>query len=80
VPPRHVGREAPVCPLCNDGPCQEPFERGPYVFPDRLRRSDDDPSRADDVEPEPKPKRITGRAHHGPENDRMHRPSEDRSA
>lgn len=78
MPSLRVPGEVPDCPLCG-GPCIEEFERSEFVFPDRLKRSDDDPSRADDVAPKPKPANRRGKRAHKLAEDRMHRPAEDRS-
>lgn len=61
-----------------DGPCTEDFERGPYVFPDRLPRAQDGTADPSPDKKEPKPNRRGKRARK-PSEDRMIRPSEDRT-
>lgn len=65
----------PVCPLC-DGPCTHDFPRSEYRMPDRLPESDHNEAKP---APPVKENRRGKRAHHGPAEDRMRRPSEDRS-
>jgi len=78
---RRFLREVPDCPVC-EGPCREAFERSKWVYPDRLPRAKDG-----SADPEPvKPKKVNRRgrrpgrdmAVHGPIEDRMRRPSDDR--
>lgn len=75
-------RGVPECPLC-DGPCTHELTRSEFAIPDRLPRSADgtgDPI----VEPPKPPPRNRGRrrerkrAKHGPVEDRMRRPEDDR--
>lgn len=58
----------PQCPVC-DGPCTHEFERSDMRIPDKLTPEPPKP---------PKPNPRGKRAIHGPEQDRMVRPSEDR--
>lgn len=71
--------DVPVCPVC-DGPCTHEFERGEYVFPDRLRKTPPEHGSRDPEPEKPKVKRRRGkRAKHGPDEDRMRRgPEHDR--
>lgn len=65
-----VGREVPVCPMC-DGPCTHEFTRSEHRFPDALPKDTPEEPTA------PKPNRR-GKRMHRPSEDRAHRPSEDR--
>lgn len=72
--------EAPHCPVC-DGPCTHDFERGPFVFPDRLPKATD--GAADPVPEKAKKQNRRGRrpeqhTKNRPTEDRMVRPDEDR--
>lgn len=76
------GSEVPVCPVCDDQPCTHEFERGEYVFPDRLPKAPLDRATRDPDDSKPRTvKRKRGkRKKRGPEEDRMVRgPAEDRA-
>lgn len=68
--------EVPACPVCDDQPCEHEFQRGLYRIGDGKDVYDEAK-----FGPKPKPvKRKKGRRmKRGPDEDRMHRLSEDRS-
>lgn len=80
---RSIQREiagTPLCPMC-EGPCVHEFERGPYVFPDRLPKAKDgsaDPEPAPPVKVRKRGRRPSRIGPTGPVEDRMHRPESDR--
>ena len=63
-----------------DGPCKHEFPRSEFVFPDRLKRSDDDPSRADDKAPKPPRPNRRGKRPTDAQDRAIHGPVEDRNA